>query len=87
LTIIGNKTALLLHAVLKEIHECTAVRERDGASGRCGGGLLRGANAGMSDVQPGLPTGRDYIRVHRVETVCPGCDHWWQLDLAAPQEW
>jgi hypothetical protein len=28
LTIIENKTPILLHAVLKEIHECTAVAER-----------------------------------------------------------
>jgi hypothetical protein len=28
LTIIGNKTAILLHSMLKEIHECTAVGER-----------------------------------------------------------
>jgi hypothetical protein len=27
-TIIGNKTSVLLHSVLKEIHECTAVGER-----------------------------------------------------------
>jgi hypothetical protein len=28
LTIIGNKTPILLHSVLKEIHECTAVGKR-----------------------------------------------------------
>jgi hypothetical protein len=48
-----------------------AAREFDGASGRRDGGLSRGATTGMSNVQPGRPTGRDYIRVHRVDTVCP----------------
>ena len=53
------------------MHRSRGARERDGASGRCGGGLSRGATTGMSDVQPGLPAGRDYIRVHHVDTAYP----------------
>ena len=30
-----------------------------------------------------LPTARDYVNVHRVDAVCPHCDHWQELDLAA----
>jgi hypothetical protein len=29
------------------------------------------------------PTARDYINVHRVDCVCPHCDRWRELDLAA----
>jgi hypothetical protein len=30
-----------------------------------------------------LPTPRDYIGGHRVDAVCPHCERWQQLDLAA----
>jgi hypothetical protein len=30
-----------------------------------------------------LPTARDYVNVHRVDAVCPLCDRWQELDLAA----
>jgi hypothetical protein len=30
-----------------------------------------------------LPTPRSYLGVHRVDSVCPRCDHWRELDLAA----
>ncbi len=30
-----------------------------------------------------LPTARDYAGVHTVHGVCPNCDHWQELDLAA----
>jgi uncharacterized protein (UPF0212 family) len=29
------------------------------------------------------PTARDYVNVHRVDAVCPHCDRWTKLDLAA----
>jgi hypothetical protein len=30
-----------------------------------------------------LPTAREYLGVHRVDAVCPHCDRWKELDLAA----
>jgi hypothetical protein len=30
-----------------------------------------------------LPPARDYVNVHRVDAVCPHCDRWQELDLAA----
>jgi hypothetical protein len=49
------------------MHRGRGAREPDGASGRCGGGPSRRATAGMSDASSlGLPTGREYSRVHRV---------------------
>jgi hypothetical protein len=30
-----------------------------------------------------LPTPRDYLRLHRVDVCCLGCDHIVELDLAA----
>jgi hypothetical protein len=30
-----------------------------------------------------LPTACDYVNVHRVDAVCPHCDRWRELDLAA----
>jgi hypothetical protein len=29
------------------------------------------------------PTARYYLNVHRVDAVCPHCDRWRELDLAA----
>jgi hypothetical protein len=29
------------------------------------------------------PTARQYVNVHRVDVVCPHCDRWKELDLAA----
>jgi hypothetical protein len=84
-SIIGNKAPILLHSVLKEIHECTAVGSERGASGLCGGRPPRDATTDLSDVQPG-PDDRARLHPRRVDTVCPGCDYWRQLDLAAPRE-
>jgi hypothetical protein len=35
-TIIGNITAILLHSVLKEIHECTEVEQRESSTAHLG---------------------------------------------------
>jgi hypothetical protein len=50
-SIIGNKAPILLHSMLKEIHECTAVGSERGASGLCGGGHRATLPTDMSDVR------------------------------------
>jgi hypothetical protein len=50
---------------------------------RLGTSDRQGTKATAEALMADPPTARDYVNVHRVDAVCPHCDRWRKLDLAA----